>query len=264
MAATCGSTLSLMDAGVPIKKPVAGIAMGVITDDQGKFKILTDIAGIEDFNGDMDFKVAGTKDGITAVQLDMKVSGLGLDILDKALEQAYPARQEILAVIAKCLTGPRKELSVYAPRVETIKINQDKIRDVIGSGGKIINGIIDRAGGKNITEINIEDDGTIYVSSTDAKLAAQAIAEIENLTREAEVGALYEGRVTRIMDFGAFVEIFPGTEGLVHISQLAPERVDKVTDIVKEGDIIPVIVTEIDSQGRVNLSRKAALKRQGK
>ncbi|MFA6398687.1 MAG: polyribonucleotide nucleotidyltransferase [Patescibacteria group bacterium] len=264
MAATCGSTLSLMDAGVPIKKPVAGIAMGVITDDKGKFKILTDIAGIEDFNGDMDFKVAGTRDGITAVQLDMKVAGLGLDILEKALEQAYPARQEILAVISKCLTGPRKELSIYAPRVETIKINQDKIRDVIGSGGKIINGIIDRAGGKNITEINIEDDGTIYVSSTDAKLAAQAIKEIENLTREAEVGALYEGRVTRIMDFGAFVEIFPGTEGLVHISQLAPERVNKVTDIVKEGDIIPVIVTEIDSQGRVNLSRKAALKRQGK
>lgn len=264
MAATCGSTLSLMDAGVPIKKPVAGIAMGVITDDKGKFKILTDIAGIEDFNGDMDFKVAGTRDGITAVQLDMKVAGLGLDILEKALEQAYPARQEILAVISKCLTGPRKELSIYAPRVETIKINQDKIRDVIGSGGKIINGIIDRAGGKNITEINIEDDGTIYVSSTDAKLAAQAIKEIENLTREAEVGALYEGKVTRIMDFGAFVEIFPGTEGLVHISQLAPERVNKVTDIVKEGDIIPVIVTEIDSQGRVNLSRKAALKRQGK
>ena len=264
MAAVCGSTLSLMDAGVPIKKPVAGIAMGVIADDKGKFKILTDIAGVEDFNGDIDFKVAGTKDGITAAQLDMKVPGMEIGILEQALTQAHPARQSILEVISKCIAAPRSEISIYAPRVEIIKINPEKIRDVIGSGGKIINGIIDRAGGKNVTEINIEEDGTIYVSSVDAKLAAQAIQEISNLTREAEVGTLYEGRVTRIMDFGAFVEIFPGTEGLVHISQLDAARVNKVTDIVKEGDIIPVIVTEIDSQGRVNLSRKAALKRQGK
>ena len=258
MAAVCGSTLSLMDAGVPIKKPVAGIAMGVITG-QGKFKILTDIAGIEDFNGDMDFKVAGTKDGITAVQLDMKATGLDLDLLESALKEAYPARQEILEKIAKCLPAPRGELSMYAPRVDLIKINPDKIRDVIGPGGKMINGIIDRHGGKNVTEINIEEDGTVYVSSTNAEFVKQVIAEIGNLTREPEVGALYQGRVTRIMDFGAFVEIFPGTEGLVHISQLDNSRVAKVTDIVKEGDIIPVIVTEIDSQGRVNLSRKAAL-----
>ncbi|MBU1092641.1 polyribonucleotide nucleotidyltransferase [Patescibacteria group bacterium] len=259
MAAVCGSTLSLMDAGVPIKKPVSGIAMGVITGQDGKFKILTDIAGIEDFNGDMDFKVAGTKDGITAVQLDMKVIGLDIDILELALKQAYPARQQILEKITSCLSAPRGELSIYAPRVETIKIHPDKIRDVIGPGGKMINGIIDRYGGKNVTEINIEDDGMVYVSSANAEFAKQVIEEIKNLTREPEVGALYQGRVTRIMDFGAFVEIFPGTEGLVHISQLDNSRVDKVTDIVKEGDVIPVIVTEIDSQGRVNLSRKAAL-----
>lgn len=261
MAAVCGSTLSLMDAGVPIKKPVSGIAMGVITGQDNQYKILTDIAGLEDFNGDMDFKVAGTKDGITAVQLDMKVMGLSIDILEEALKQAFPARQQILEKIASCLSAPRAELSIYAPRVEIIKIHPDKIRDVIGPGGKIINGIIDRYGGKNVTEINIEDDGMIYVSSTNAEFAKQVIEEIKNLTREPEVGALYQGRVTRIMDFGAFVEIFPGTEGLVHISQLDNSRVDKVTDIVKEGDIIPVIVTEIDSQGRVNLSRKAALNR---
>ncbi|MFH0912397.1 MAG: polyribonucleotide nucleotidyltransferase [Patescibacteria group bacterium] len=259
MASICGSSLSLMDAGVPIKKPVAGIAMGVFTGDDNEFKILTDIAGLEDFNGDMDFKIAGTKDGITAIQLDMKVSGLGFDVLEQALTQAKSTRLDILAVMAKCIPVPRKEISAYAPRVEVIKIHPDKIREVIGSGGKVINGIIDRAGGKNVTEINIEEDGTIYVSSADAKLAAQAMEEIANIIREPEVGALYQGRVTRIMDFGAFVEIFPGTEGLVHISQLDTKRVNKVTDIVKEGDIIPVIVTEIDSQGRVNLSRKAAL-----
>ncbi len=260
MAAVCGSTLSLMDAGVPIKKPVAGIAMGVIQNNRN-FKILTDIAGIEDFNGNMDCKIAGTKDGITAVQLDVKTPGLTAEVLDQALAQAHGARQEVLQVIAQCLSAPRKEISIYAPRVEVIKIHPDKIREIIGSGGKVINGIIDRAGGKNITEINIEEDGTVYISSVDAKLAAQAMEEIANIIREPEVGALYQGKVTRIMDFGAFVEIFPGTEGLVHISQLDTKRVNKVTDIVKEGDIIPVIVTEIDSQGRVNLSRKAALNR---
>lgn len=261
MAAVCGSTLSLMDAGVPIKKPVAGIAMGVITNDADKFKILTDIAGIEDFNGDMDFKLAGTKDGLTAMQMDTKIAGLGLAILEQAIQQGYQARQEILQVIAKCIPAPRKEISVYAPRVEVVKINPEKIRDVIGSGGKIINGIIDRAGGKNVTEINIEEDGTIYVSSINPDYTRQAVAEIGNLTREAKAGEFYKGRVTRIMDFGAFVEIFPGTEGLVHISQLDKQRVNRVTDIVKEGDIIPVVVMEIDSQGRVNLSRKAALGR---
>jgi len=264
MAAVCGSTLSLMDAGVPLKKPVAGIAMGAITGDKGQIKILTDIAGIEDFNGDMDFKIAGTKDGITAVQLDMKIDGLSIEVLKQAMLQAKTARQEILQAINQCIATPRAEMSSYAPRVKMVKISPDKIRDVIGSGGKIINGIIDRAGGKNITEITIEEDGTVYVSSVNPQYADQAIEEVINLTREAEVGKLYDGRVTRIMDFGAFVEIFPGTEGLVHISQLDNTRVNKVTDIVKEGDSIQVVVTEIDSQGRINLSRKAALNKSDK
>ena len=252
MASVCGSTLSLMDAGVPIVKPVAGIAMGVITDGNN-FKILTDIAGIEDHNGDMDFKVAGTKDGITALQLDMKVQGLGVEIFEEAFAQAKIARMDILKVLDKCIDKPRADLSPYAPRVTVMKIDPEKIRDVIGSGGKVINDMIDRAGGRTVTEINIEDDGTIYVSSTNAEYAKNVIEEIKNITKEAKVGEAYQGKVTRIMDFGAFVEIFPGTEGLVHISKLANHRVNKVTDIVKEGDIIPVIVEEIDSMGRVNL-----------
>lgn len=252
MASVCGSTLSLMDAGVPIAKPVAGIAMGVITDGNN-FKILTDIAGIEDHNGDMDFKVAGTKDGITALQLDMKVQGLGVEIFEEAFAQAKIARMDILKVLDKCIDKPRADLSPYAPRITVMKIDPEKIRDVIGSGGKVINDMIDRAGGRTVTEINIEDDGTIYVSSTNAEYAKNVIEEIKNITKEAKVGEAYQGKVTRIMDFGAFVEIFPGTEGLVHISKLANHRVNKVTDIVKEGDIIPVIVEEIDSMGRVNL-----------
>lgn len=261
MAAVCGSTLSLMDAGVSITKPVAGVAMGVIIGHSGAYKILTDIAGIEDFNGDMDFKVAGTKDGITVLQLDTKVQGLTVDILDKAFTQALKARLEILSKITACIKEPRKELSPYAPRVTTIKINPDKIREVIGPGGKVINEIIERAGGRAVTEINIEDDGTVYVSSTNAVYAEQAITEIKNITREVKAGELFAGKVTRIMDFGAFVEIFPGTEGLVHISELADQRVNKVTDIVKEGDIIQVVVKEIDSMGRINLSHKATLKK---
>lgn len=252
MASVCGSTLSLMDAGVPITKAVAGIAMGVITDDNN-FKILTDIAGIEDYNGDMDFKVAGTKDGITALQLDMKVQGLGVEIFEDAFAQAKIARMDILKALNECIDKPKADLSPYAPRVTVMKIDPEKIRDVIGSGGKVINDMIERAGGRNVTEINIEDDGTIYVSSTNAEYSNNVIEEIKNITREAKAGEAYQGKVTRIMDFGAFVEIFPGTEGLVHISKLANHRVDKVTDIVKEGDIIPVIVEEIDSMGRLNL-----------
>lgn len=255
MASVCGSTLSLMDAGVPIKKPVAGIAMGVITDDN-TYKVLTDIAGIEDFNGDMDFKVAGTKDGITALQLDMKVQGLSIDIFEEAFEQARVARMDILKALNECIDKPRADLSPYAPRITIIKIDPEKIRDVIGSGGKVINDMIDRAGGRSVTEINIEDDGTIYVSSTNAEYAKNVLDEIQNITREAKVGEKYQGKVTRIMDFGAFVEIFPGTEGLVHISKLANHRVEKVTDIVKEGDTIPVVVEEIDSMGRVNLAHQ--------
>lgn len=252
MASICGSTLALMDAGVPIVKPVAGIAMGVITNENN-FKILTDIAGIEDANGDMDFKVAGTKDGVTVLQLDMKVHGLGVEIFEEAFTQAKIARLDILKAISKCIDKPKEDLSPYAPRITVIKIDPEKIRDVIGSGGKVINDMIERAGGRNVTEINIEDDGTIYVASTNAKYAENVLEEIKNITKEAKVGEAYQGKVTRIMDFGAFVEIFPGTEGLVHISKLANYRVNKVTDIVKEGDIIPVIVEEIDSMGRVNL-----------
>jgi polyribonucleotide nucleotidyltransferase len=260
MAAVCGSTLALMDAGVPIKKPVSGIAMGVVMGDAGKFKILTDIAGIEDFNGDMDFKVAGTKDGITAMQVDMKIGGLGFEVFEQAFAQARVGRLHILEIIQQCIAEPRKELSVYAPRVTVVKIHPDQIREVIGPGGKVINEIIARAGGKGVTEINIEDDGTVYISSTNAKLAQQAVDEVKNITREVKVGERFDGKVTRIMDFGAFVEIFPGTEGLVHISQLAKERVNKVTDIVKVGDTLPVVVVEIDSMGRINLSHKATLK----
>ncbi len=255
MASVCGSTLSLMDAGVPIAKPVAGIAMGVITDENN-FKILTDIAGIEDFNGDMDFKVAGTKDGVTALQLDMKVEGLSVDIFEEAFAQAKTARLDILTAMSKCLDKPRADLSPYAPRITVLKIDPEKIRDVIGSGGKVINEMIEKAGGRNVTEINIEDDGTVYVSSTNAEYASNVIEQIKNITKEAKAGEKYQGKVTRIMDFGAFVEIFPGTEGLVHISKLANHRVDKVTDIVKEGDTIPVIVEEIDSMGRVNLAHQ--------
>ena len=258
MAAVCGSTLSLMDAGVPITSPVAGIAMGVVVGDNN-FKILTDIAGIEDANGDMDLKVAGTKDGITALQLDMKVKGLGMEVFEQAFAQAKKARLEILDVITKCIASPNAELSPYAPRVTTIKIDPERIREVIGSGGKTINEIIDKAGGRAVTEISIEDDGTVYVSSTNAEYAKQAVADIKDILREAKVGESYEGKVVRITDFGAFVELFPGTDGLVHISKLANRRVDKVTDVVKEGDIIPVVVTEIDSMGRVNLTHKDAL-----
>lgn len=259
MAAVCGSTLSLMDAGVPITKPVAGVAMGVIIGHTGTYKVLTDIAGIEDFNGDMDFKVAGTKDGITALQMDTKVHGLDIKILKESFEQAKKARLEILKMITDCIASPRKELSMYAPRVTMIKIHPDKIREVIGPGGKMINEIIDRAGGKSVTEINIEDDGTVYVSSTNAAFAENAVNEIKNITREVQAGERFTGKVTRIMDFGAFVEIFPGTEGLVHISELADYRVNKVTDVVKVGDVIPVVVKEIDNMGRLNLSHKGTL-----
>ncbi len=258
MASVCGSTLSLMDAGVPIAKPVAGIAMGVVTDQDGSFKILTDIAGVEDFNGDMDFKVAGTKDGITAFQLDMKVKGLDSEVFQQAFEQAKKARLDILNQINKCIAVPRSELSPHAPRVTVIKIDPDKIRDVIGSGGKTINEIIERSGGRNVTEVNIEDDGTIYISSTDADLAKKALEMIKNLTREVSPGETFDGKVTRIMDFGAFVELFPGTEGLVHISKLADHRVNQVTDVVKVGDTIPVVVLEIDSMGRINLAHQSA------
>ncbi|HHW14657.1 MAG TPA: polyribonucleotide nucleotidyltransferase, partial [Firmicutes bacterium] len=254
-ASVCGSTLALMDAGVPIKKPVAGIAMGLVKYGE-RFAVLTDIQGIEDHLGDMDFKVAGTKDGVTALQMDIKIRGVSREILRQALAQAREARLYILERMAEVIPAPRKEMSPHAPRILTLNVDPEKIRDVIGSGGKTIRKIIAETG----TEIDVEDDGTIYIASPDLEAANRAAKIIEALTKEVEVGEIYQGRVTRIMDFGAFVEIAPGKEGLVRIGQLADHRVNKVEDVVKVGDEITVKVIEIDQRGRVNLSRREALK----
>ncbi len=250
-ASICGSSLSLMDAGVPITKPVAGIAMGVIVDENNSnYKILTDIQGVEDYSGGMDFKVAGTKDGITAVQLDIKINGLSKEIIQETLAKAKSARMQILDTMNKAISEPRKELSQYAPRIHTMQINPEKIRDVIGPGGKIINLIINETG----VAIDIEDSGLIFITSTSSQGADKAIKWIEDLTKEIEVGEIYKGKVTRLMDFGAFVEVLPGQEGLVHISEMAPFRVDKVEDVVKEGDEVFAKVKEIDDRGRINLT----------
>jgi polyribonucleotide nucleotidyltransferase len=258
MASTCGSTLSLMEAGVPIKAPVAGAAMGLITDPAtGRYAVLTDITGKEDAYGDMDFKVAGTADGVTALQMDIKVAGITSETLRDALEQARLARLHILGKMTEVISASRSELSQYAPRITTIKIPVDKIRDVIGAGGKVIRQITAETG----TQINVEDDGTIQIAATDGEAAKKAIAWIEGLTKDVEVGKEYLGKVTRIMNFGAFVEILPGKEGLVHISQLADYRVPRVEDVVSIGDELMVVVTEIDRMGRVNLSRRAAMER---
>lgn len=259
MASVCGSTLSLMDAGVPIKSPVAGVAMGLVKEND-EYAILTDIQGIEDALGDMDFKVAGTKKGITALQMDMKVEGVSEEILEKALAQAKEGRLFILNKMLAALSAPRNELSKYAPRIITLEINPDKIRDVIGPGGKTIKKIVDQTGVK----IDIEDDGRIFIASNDSESSSKAVKMIELLTQDVQVGETYLGKVTRIMNFGAFVEVLPGKEGLVHISQLALERVNKVDDVVKVGDEIIVKATEIDRQGRVNLSRKEVLKSEQK
>lgn len=256
MGSTCGSTLALMDAGVPIKAPVAGIAMGLVLDtDSGKYKILSDIQGIEDGNGHMDFKVAGTKAGITALQLDIKVKGLTLPILTDALATAKTGRMQIMEKILAAIPAPRPEMSPYAPRIVSFKIDTEKIRDVIGPGGKIINAIIAETGVK----IDIEDDGTVMVTSVNQEASKKAVDWIKNLTREVKVGEEFQGKITRLMDFGAFAEILPGQEGLIHISELEPYRVEKVSDVVKVGDIVPVKVVQIDELGRINLSRKALL-----
>ncbi len=258
MASTCGSTLALMDAGVPIKAPVAGAAMGLITDKEtGRYAVLTDITGKEDAYGDMDFKVTGTADGVTALQMDIKVAGITTEIMRDALQQAYDARMHILGKMTEVISASREELSPYAPRITTIKIPVDKIRDVIGAGGKVIRQITAETG----TEINVEDDGTIQIAATSGEKAQKAIKWIEGLTKDVEVGKEYLGKVTRIMNFGAFVEILPGKEGLVHISQLADYRVPRVEDVVSIGDELMVVVTEIDRMGRVNLSRRAAMER---
>lgn len=256
-ASICASTLAMMDAGVPIKAPVAGIAMGLIKSGE-HYSILTDIQGMEDHLGDMDFKVAGTAKGVTALQMDIKIEGLSREILEEALQQAKKGRMQILDSMLSTLEQPRGELSKYAPKILTMKINPDKIRDVIGPSGKQINKIIEETGVK----IDIEQDGTVFISSTNEEMNQKAKKIIEDIVREVEVGQMYLGKVKRIEKFGAFVEIFNGKDGLVHISELAEERVGKVEDVIALGDELLVKVTEIDKQGRVNLSRKAVLREQ--
>lgn len=254
MASVCGSTLSLMHAGVPIKRPVSGVAMGLVKEGDA-YTILTDIQGMEDALGDMDFKVAGTSEGITALQMDIKVDGLSRDILQAALAQAKRGRAFILDKMLACIPAPAAELSPYAPRVETVTIKVDKIRDVIGTGGKVVRGIVDETG----VDVDIHEDGHIFLTSPDAAAMARAKQMIEDIVREVEVGEVYTGTVTRLLKFGAFVQILPNKEGLCHISQLANHRVERVEDVVQVGDQLTVKVVEIDEKGRINLSHKATL-----
>jgi len=258
MASVCGSTLALMDAGVPIKAPVAGIAMGLVMGEDGKYVLLTDIQGLEDALGDMDFKVAGTAEGITALQMDIKVKSVSREVLEDGLKQAKVARLYVLERMKETIAASRPELSKYAPRLTKIQVDPDKIRHVIGPGGKMIRTITSEA---KVT-IDIENDGTILIGSPNEDATQKAIKMIEELTRDAEVGGIYTGRVTRVMNFGAFVEILPGKEGLVHISELAEHQVDKVEDVVKVGDEVTVMVTEIDRMGRINLSRRAVFEKE--
>ena len=253
-ASVCGSTMSLMNAGIPIKAPVAGIAMGLVNEGE-HFTVLTDIQGMEDALGDMDFKVAGTAKGITAIQMDIKIHGLSREILLAALQQAQKGRMFILGKMAECIDKPAEHLSPYAPKIITLMIPVDRIRDVIGSGGKIINKIISETGVK----MDVEEDGHVYIATPDEEAAQRAKKWVEELTHEVQVGETYLGKVTRLMKFGVFVEILPGKEGMVHVSQLATRRVEKPEDVVHEGDEIMVKVTEIDDKGRINLSRKALL-----
>jgi polyribonucleotide nucleotidyltransferase len=255
MASVCGGALSMMDAGIPIKAPVAGIAMGLIKDGD-RVAILSDILGSEDHLGDMDFKVAGTANGITALQMDIKITGLDRDLMKTALQQAKEGRLHILGEMNKALSTHRGEINQHAPRIVTLTVPKDKIRDVIGPGGKVIREIIDKTG----VSIDINDDGLVSIASADAEAAAKAVEFVENLTQEVEVGKIYLGKVKKIVDFGAFVEIFPGTDGLVHISQICDRRIKNVSDEIQEGDEIKVKVIDVDQQGKVKLSRKEALK----
>jgi len=252
MASVCGSSLALMDAGVPVKAPVAGIAMGLVKEGE-RFVVLSDILGDEDHLGDMDFKVAGTAEGISALQMDIKIKGITEEIMKQALQQAKAGRLHILGEMAHGLTAPREELSDYAPRLLTIKIHPDKIREVIGKGGSTIQAITKETG----TQIDIQDDGTIVIASVNAIAAQAAKARIEQITSDVEPGRIYEGKVAKIMDFGAFVTILPGKDGLVHVSQISSDRVEKVGDVLKEGDVVKVKVLEVDKQGRIRLSMKA-------
>jgi len=257
MATVCGATLALMDAGVPIKSPVAGIAMGMIQEGD-KTVVLTDILGLEDHLGDMDFKVTGTEEGITAFQMDLKTGGVSKEVMEKALEQARQGRVFIIGKLKEALSAPRESLAPHAPRIYTMQIKQDKIRDVIGTGGKVIRGIIEQTGVK----IDINDSGLINIASSDEASATRAMDIIKGIVAEAELGKIYLGKVKRVVDFGAFVEILPGTEGLVHISQISEKRIAKVTDEIQEGDEVLVKVIEIDKTGRIRLSRKEAMREQ--
>jgi len=254
MATVCGASLSLMDAGVPVSHSVAGIAMGLIKEGE-EVCVLSDILGDEDHLGDMDLKVAGTKTGVTALQMDIKIGGITREIMREALYQARDGRLYILKLMDSVISEPRPSISAYAPRIVTLKINKDRIRDVIGPGGKMIRSIIEETGVK----IDVEDDGTVAIASTDEAQMQRAVEWVQRLTAEPEVGKIYKGKVKKIVDFGAFVEILPGTEGLVHISQLDRTRVKRVSDILKEGDEVPVKVLEIDRSGKIRLSRREAL-----
>jgi polyribonucleotide nucleotidyltransferase len=254
MAAVCGGALSLMDAGVPIVEPIAGIAMGLIKEGDD-IAVLSDILGDEDHLGDMDFKVCGTRHGITALQMDIKIQGLSREILQRALHQARDGRMHILGKMAEVLAAPREELSKHAPRIFTLKVKPDRIRDIIGPGGKMIRAIVEQTG----CAIDVEDDGTVSIASSNDAGAKKAIDIIKGLTTEPEVGQFYMGVVRRIVDFGAFVEILPGTDGLLHISELDAKRVNKVTDVVNEGDEVMVKVVNVDRSGKIRLSRKDAL-----
>jgi polyribonucleotide nucleotidyltransferase len=254
MATVCGGSLALMDAGVPIKEPVAGIAMGLIKEGD-RVMVISDILGLEDHLGDMDFKVCGTAQGVTALQMDIKIAGITAQLMEKALAQARAGRLYILDRMRAALAAPRSQMSPYAPRIYTLKIKPEKIREVIGPGGKVIRDIVATCGVK----MDVQDDGTVTIASSDEASAQKAITRVNQITEEVEIGKLYLGKVRKIMDFGAFVEVLPGVDGLVHISQLAHHRVKAVTDEVKEGDEVLVKVLEVDRQGKIRLSRKEAM-----
>ncbi|HBM23914.1 MAG TPA: polyribonucleotide nucleotidyltransferase, partial [Alcanivorax sp.] len=254
MASVCGTSMALMDAGVPLTAPVAGIAMGLVKEEDGRFAVLSDILGDEDHLGDMDFKVAGTARGVTALQMDIKIEGITEEIMEKALEQAQEGRLHILGEMAKAISESRSQVSDNAPTLLTLKINPEKIRDVIGKGGATIRGLTDETG----CTIDLEDDGSVKIYGETREAALEAKRRVEELTAEAEIDKIYEGKVMRVVDFGAFVQIMPGTEGLLHISQIAEERVEKVSDYVNEGDIIKVKVLDVDQRGRIKLSMKEA------
>jgi polyribonucleotide nucleotidyltransferase len=258
MASVCGGSLSLMDAGVPVSAPVAGIAMGLIKEGE-HVRVLSDILGDEDHLGDMDFKVAGTSEGVTSLQMDIKISGVNREVMSQALSQAKEGRLHILGIMNQTLKTPRTNVSGHAPRIITLRVKPDKIREIIGPGGKVIRGIIEATGVK----IDVEDDGTVTIASSDEAASKKAIEMVQKIAAEAEVGKIYKGTVRKIVEFGAFVEILPGTDGLLHISQIAPERVRKVTDVLKEGDEVMVKVLEVDRQGKIRLSRKEALLESG-